>query len=191
MSEVNKSNLINPKFSERGYIQVYTGDGKGKTTAALGLTMRALGRGWRVLIIMFAKGGDNYGELYAFKNHPVFGKQLEIVQAGLNRIIYSYNINENDKIEITNGWEIAKKEAKTGRYNMIVMDEANIAIDFGLINLDDMLNFLNNKPPELEVVITGRRAHEKIIQAAHLVSEIRPIKHYWNIGVAAREGIEF
>lgn len=191
MTEVHKSNLVNPNFSEIGYIQVYTGDGKGKTTAALGLTMRALGRGWKVLIIMFTKGGDEYGELYAFKDHPVFGKQLEIVPAGLNRIIYSHNVNNADKIEITNGWEIAKQAAKSGEYNMIVMDEANIAIDLGLIDLDEMLEFLKNKPPELEIVLTGRRAHDKIIEVAHLVSKITPVKHYWDIGVAARKGIEY
>lgn len=191
MTDIHHTQLVNPLFSELGYIQVYTGDGKGKTTAALGLTMRALGRGWKVLIVMFTKGGDNYGELYAFKNHPDFGKQLEIIPAGLNRIIYSYNVNDQDKLEITNGWEIVKKEAQTGNYNMIVMDEANIAIDLGLIDLDDMLNFLKNKPRELEIVLTGRRAHPKIVELAHLVSEIRPVKHYWDIGVQAREGIEY
>lgn len=191
MSGINKDNLINPKFSELGYIQVYTGNGKGKTTAALGLTMRALGRGWNVLIVMFTKGGDNYGELYSFKSHPDFKDRLEIVQAGLNRIIYSHNINDEDRIEITNGWEIAKKAAKSGKYNMIVMDEANIAIDLGLIELDDILDFLKNKPQTLEIVITGRRAHPKIIELAHLVSEISPVKHYWDLGVSAREGIEY
>lgn len=191
MTEVNKNNLINPSFSEIGYIQVYTGDGKGKTTAALGLTLRAIGRGWKVLIIMFTKGGDNYGELYSFKSHPVFGDQLEIVQAGLNRIIYASNVNEEDQVEITNGWEIAKKAAKSGIYNMIVLDEANIAIDLGLIELDDMLDFLTNKPKTLEIVLTGRRAHKKIIEVAHLVSKIEPIKHYWDVGVNAREGIEY
>lgn len=191
MSQFNDKDLVNPSFSEIGYIQVYTGDGKGKTTASLGLTMRALGRGWNVLIVMFTKGGDKYGELYAFKTHPDFGKQLEIVQAGLNRIIYSNNINDEDKLEITNGWEIAKQAAKSGQYNMIILDEANIAIELGLIELDEMVEFLKNKPEKLEIVITGRHAHPKIIELAHLVSEIRPIKHYWDLGVSAREGIEY
>jgi cob(I)alamin adenosyltransferase len=191
MENINKNNLINPKFSEIGYIQVYTGDGKGKTTAALGLTMRALGRGWSVLIIMFTKGGDDYGEIYSFKSHPAFKDKLEIVPAGLNRIIYAHNVNDQDRLEITNGWEIAKEAARTGKYNMIVMDEANIAIDLGLIDLDDMVDFLKNKPPKLEIVITGRRAHDRIKELAHLVSEIRPIKHYWDLGVSAREGIEY
>ena len=191
MNQVNKADLINPRFSKKGYIQVYTGDGKGKTTASLGLTLRALGRGWKVLLIMFTKGGDDYGELYAFKKHFTFGKQLEIIQAGLNRIIYSHNMGNEDVTEITNGWEIAKKAIKNDSYDLIILDEANIAIDLGLIDIDEMIQILTSKPNAMEVVITGRRAHHKLIDIAHLVSEITPKKHYWDIGVSAREGIEY
>ncbi|OGI21815.1 MAG: hypothetical protein A2287_05050 [Candidatus Melainabacteria bacterium RIFOXYA12_FULL_32_12] len=173
-------------------MQVYTGDGKGKTTASLGLTMRALGRGWNVLIVLFTKGGDNYGELYSFRSlSPDLMKHLTIVQAGLNRIVYANNMTESDQLEITNGWEVAKKAVQSGKYQLIVLDEANIAIELGLIDLEDMKNFLKNKSPELEIVLTGRHAHPEIIEMAHLVSEIRPVKHYWDIGVAARKGIEY
>ncbi|MEB3286260.1 MAG: cob(I)yrinic acid a,c-diamide adenosyltransferase [Vampirovibrionales bacterium] len=191
-SRQSKSELVNPKFSEIGYIQVYTGDGKGKTTASLGLTFRALGRGWNVLVILFTKGGDDYGELFSARQmSPQIAKQLTIVQAGLNRIVFTHNMKEEDAIEIQNGWEIAKRAAASGKYQMIVMDEANIAIDLGLIPLEEMKALLKNKPPELEIVLTGRRAHPDIIELAHLVSEIRPIKHYWDIGVKARKGIEY
>lgn len=184
--------LINPSFAQRGYIQVYTGDGKGKTTASLGLTMRALGRGWNVLIVLFTKGGDHYGELYSFRElSPKLMNNLTIVQAGLNRIVYADNMTEADQLEITNGWEIAKKGAQSGKYQLIVLDEANIAIELGMIELEDMKTFLANKLPETEIVLTGRHAHPEIIELAHLVSEIRPIKHYWDIGVAARKGIEY
>lgn len=184
--------LINPKFSELGYIQVYTGDGKGKTTASLGLTFRALGRGWNVLVILFTKGGNDYGELFSARQlSPQISRQLTIVQAGLNRIVFTHNMKEEDAVEISNGWEIAKRAARSGKYQMIVMDEANIAIDLGLIPLEEMKDLLINKPPELEIVLTGRRAHPEIIELAHLVSEIRPIKHYWDIGVKARKGIEY
>lgn len=184
--------LVNPKFSELGYIQVYTGDGKGKTTASLGLTFRALGRGWNVLVILFTKGGNDYGELYSARQlSSQISRQLTIVQAGLNRIVFTHNMKEEDAIEITNGWEIAKRAVHSGKYQMIVMDEANIAIDLGLIPLEEMKELLANKPPELEIVLTGRRAHPDIIEMAHLVSEIRPIKHYWDIGVKARKGIEY
>ncbi len=190
--EKSAQELVNPRFSKRGYIQVYTGDGKGKTTAALGLTFRALGRGWNVLLILFTKGGDDYGELYSARQlSPQISRQLTIVQAGLNRIVFTHNMKEEDAIEITNGWEIAKRAAFSGKYDLIVLDEANIAIDLGLIPLEEMKDLLKNKPPELEVVLTGRRAHPEIIELAHLVSEIRPIKHYWDIGVKARKGIEY
>lgn len=186
------NDLVNPKFSERGYIQIYTGDGKGKTTASLGLTFRALGRGWNVLIILFTKGGEDYGELYSARQlNPQISKQLTIVQAGLNRIVFTHNMCPEDAIEITNGWEIAKRAAKSGKYQMIVLDEANIAIDLGLIPLEEMKEFLRSKPSDLEIVLTGRRAHPEIIEMAHLVSEIRPVKHYWDIGVKARKGIEY
>lgn len=184
--------LTNPLFAQCGYIQVYTGEGKGKTTASLGLAMRALGRGWNVLVVMFAKGGDNYGELYSFRElSSDIMERLTIIQAGLSRIVYSDNINDLDKAEVNKGWELVKQAAKSGKYQLIIMDEANIAIDLKLIKLEEMKDFLKNKPKELEIVLTGRRAHKDIIDLAHLVSEIKPVKHYWDIGVSARKGIEY
>ena len=102
--------LVNPEFSEHGYIQVYTGNGKGKTTASLGLATRALGRGWKVLIVMFTKGGNNYGELNTFLNlAPVLKQKIKIVQAGLDRIVYSNNISDEDRKVVSDGWALAKK----------------------------------------------------------------------------------
>lgn len=187
-----KEELYNPQFDKIGYIQVYTGDGKGKTTASLGLTMRALGRGWKVLIVMFAKGGNLYGELFSFRElSSKLANQLKIVQAGLDRIVYKNNINDEDKKAVSYGWETAKQAAKNGEFDLIVLDEANIAIELGLINLEEVKDFLKNKPASLEIVLTGRHAHPEIIELAHLVSEIQPIKHYWDIGVTARQGIEY
>ena len=184
--------LFNPKFDKLGYIQIYTGDGKGKTTASLGLTMRALGRGWKVLIVMFAKGGDGYGELFSFRElSPKLMNQLKIVQAGLDRIVYQTTISDEDRLAVNYGWKAAKQAAISGEFDLIVLDEANIAIELGLISLEEMKSFLKNKPPSLEIVLTGRHAHPEIIELAHLVSEIHPVKHYWNIGVSARKGIEY
>lgn len=184
--------LFNPKFGKIGYIQVYTGDGKGKTTASLGLTMRALGRGWKVLIVMFAKGGEDYGELFSFRElSPKIMNQLKIIQAGLDRIVYKANITEEDRKAVNNGWEFVKQAEKSGEFDLIILDEANIAIELGLIKLEEMKDFLKNKPNSLEIVITGRHAHPEIIELAHLVSEINPVKHYWDIGVTARKGIEY
>ena len=185
-------NLINPNWEKHGYIQVYTGNGKGKTTASLGLAMRALGRCWKVLIIMFTKGGDDYGELNSFRElSPEIAQNLTIVQAGLDRIVYTDNQTQADNDEITKGWELAKKAIKNDEYNLIILDEANIAIDLGIIDIDEAVEVFKNKPKEMEIVLTGRNAHQKIIDIAHLVSEITPVKHYWDTGVVARKGIEY
>ena len=187
-----ENKLINPNWAQHGYIQVYTGDGKGKTTASLGLAMGALGRCWKVLIIMFTKGGDDYGELNSFMNlSPAIKDNLKIIQAGLDRIVYKDNETEDDVREIKKGWELAKKAIKNDEYQLIILDEANIAIDMGILDVDEVVEVLKNKPEEMEIVLTGRNAHPKIIEIAHLVSEIKPVKHYWDTGIAARKGIEY
>lgn len=188
--DINK--LYNPEFSNHGYIQVYTGDGKGKTTASLGLAMRALGRGWKVLIVMFTKGGNDYGELVSFANLcPDYKDNVKIVQAGLDRIVYSSNIADEDRKQAQQGWNTAKEAIKNDEYQLIILDEANIALDLELIQLDEMLDVLKNKPDEMEIVLTGRNAKPEIVEIAHLVSEIKPVKHYWDKGVIARKGIEY
>lgn len=187
---MSDQSLHNPNFEQHGYIQVYTGDGKGKTTASLGLTLRALGRGWKVLIVMFTKGGSDYGELFSFSElSEDIKKRLKIIMAGLDRIVYRDNLNDQDKEAVQNGWKYVKENVDN--YQLIILDEANIALDLGLIELDDMIDFLKNKPDKLEIVLTGRNANPKIVELAHLVSEIKPIKHYWDIGVNARKGIEY
>lgn len=187
-----ENNLINPNWAQHGYIQVYTGNGKGKTTASLGLAMRALGRCWKVLIIMFTKGGDDYGELNSFMNlSPTIKNNLKIVQAGLDRIVYKSNETEEDVKAIKKGWELAKNAIKNDEYQLIILDEANIAIDLGILDVDEVVEVLKNKPKEMEIVLTGRNAHPKIIEIAHLVSNIEPVKHYWDTGIAARKGIEY
>ena len=190
--EQDDKNLYNPDWGKLGYIQVYTGNGKGKTTASLGLCLRALGRNWKVLLVMFTKGGNNYGELISFKKlSPEINDNLTVVQAGLDRIVYKDNSNDDDANAIQNGWKVVKEAIKNNSYNMIIMDEANIAIDLGLLDIKDVIETLKNKPKEMEIVLTGRNAKQEIIDIAHLVSKIEPIKHYWDTGVVAREGIEY
>jgi len=184
--------LINPSWDEHGYIQIYTGNGKGKTTASLGLAMRALGRNWKVLVVMFTKGGDNYGELTSFRNLSESIKDnLTIEQAGLDRIVYANNKNADDAKEIQRGWELAKNAIQNNLYQLIVLDEINIAIDLKILDIDEVVEVLKNKPKGMEIVMTGRNAHQKAIDIAHLVSRIEPVKHYWDFGISAREGIEY
>ncbi len=192
MTEYKQMKLINPNWDQHGYIQVYTGDGKGKTTASLGLAMRALGRDWKVLIVMFTKGGNDYGELNSFRQlSEKISDNLTIVQAGLDRVIYNNNKNDKDYKAIRKGWNLVKKAVKNDEYQLIIMDEANIAIDMGILDVDEVIKVLKSKPDEMEIVLTGRNAHPKIVEVAHLVSKIEPVKHYWDTGVVARKGIEF
>ncbi|MEI8129663.1 MAG: cob(I)yrinic acid a,c-diamide adenosyltransferase [bacterium] len=190
--KLKNADLINPNWEQRGYIQIYTGNGKGKTTASLGLAMRALGRNWKVLVVMFTKGGDNYGELTSFRNlsHSI-QENLTIEQAGLDRIVYAHNMCQDDEKAIKRGWEIAKQAIKNNEYQLIILDEINIAIDLKILDIDEVVEVLKNKPQDMEIVLTGRNAHPKAIKIAHLVSKIEPIKHYWNMGIDARKGIEF
>lgn len=192
VKKFKNGDLINPSWDQRGYIQIYTGNGKGKTTASLGLAMRALGRNWKVLVIMFTKGGDNYGELTSFRNlSSKIKNRLTIEQAGLDRIVYSHNKCDGDDKEIKRGWEIAKKAIQNNEYQLIILDEINIAIDLNCLDIDEVIDVLKNKPQNMEIVMTGRNAHPKAIEIAHLVSEIQPVKHYWDTGIVARKGIEF
>lgn len=175
---------------EHGYIQIYTGDGKGKTTASLGLALRALGHGWKVLVIQFTKGdqGTCYGELASSNK---FLPNLDVFQFGMDRVVYSHNISFDDFKEAKKGWELAKKSIQSGEYQLVILDELNICVDLGMIKVAEVKEALINKPEGLEIVLTGRRAHPELVALAHLVTEMKPIKHYFDTGVLARQGIEY
>ena len=160
----------------RGYIQVYTGDGKGKTTAAMGLALRALGQGKTVDITMFTKGGDNYGEVKAFnKLQPELRKNLTLNQAGLDRIVYTSNETENDRIIMQKGWENAKKVINSGKTDIVILDEMNIAIDLKMIDEKDVIETLKNKPKNveeaLEVVSNGKKLSDIISEKVATIGE--------------------
>lgn len=173
-----------------GYIQIYTGDGKGKTTASLGLALRALGHGWKVLILQFTKGdkGTSYGEIASAAK---FLGNLDVMQFGMDRVVYSHNVCMDDYKEARRGWEIAKNAINSGEYQLVILDEINICTDMNMIKVSEIKDTLLNKPEQLEIVLTGRRAHPELIALAHLVTEMHPIKHYFDTGVLARKGIEY
>lgn len=171
---------------ERGCIQVYTGNGKGKTTASLGLALRAVGRGLRVCVFQFIKGGGPYGEhLIAEKLAPLF----TIIQTGRPGWVNTSDISEDRRVA-QNALEQARSLLSSGEYDLVILDEINGAVGFGLIDVEQVLELISLKPGHVELVLTGRNAHERVIEAADLVTEMREIKHYYKAGVPARTGIE-
>ena len=171
---------------EQGCVQVYTGNGKGKTTAALGLALRAVGRGLRVCFFQFIKGGSPYGEhLIAPKLAPLF----TIIQTGRPGWVNTKDISE-DRTVAQKALEQARELLTSGSYDLFVCDEINGAVGFGLIDMEQVLELISLRPERVELVLTGRNAHERVIEAADLVTEMREIKHYYKTGVPARTGIE-
>ena len=168
-----------------GYIQVYTGNGKGKTTAALGLCLRAAGAGLKVFIVQFMKMGD-YSEINALKR---FSDLITVEQFGLGKWVKGKPSPE-DKEAAIKGLDRAKEVLSSGQYDIVVLEEANMAVYFDLIPLDGLLALMAQKPKAVELIITGRNAHPKIMETADLVTEMKEIKHYYAKGVLARIGIE-
>jgi cob(I)alamin adenosyltransferase len=169
----------------KGYVQVYTGDGKGKTTAALGLALRAAGAGLKVFIAQFAKGME-YSELKTLKR---LSDSIVVKQYGRDCFIYR-EPKEEDKKLAQEGLKEVREAIASGQYQVVILDEANIATYFSLFSVDDLLSLIQNKPEEVEIIITGRKADPRIIAVADLVTEMKEIKHYYQKGVKAREGIE-
>ncbi|MBU5254686.1 cob(I)yrinic acid a,c-diamide adenosyltransferase [Tissierella praeacuta] len=168
----------------KGYIHVYTGNGKGKTTAALGLSLRAIFAGKKVFFGQFIKGMD-YSELESQRYLPNF----KIQQFGRDCFIYN-NPTDEDIRMAKEGLEICKRILNSHEYDIVVLDEINIATYYRLLDPDDIIDILKNRKPKIEVILTGRYADEKIIEFADLVTEMKEIKHYYYKGVEARKGIE-
>ncbi|MBR3051133.1 MAG: cob(I)yrinic acid a,c-diamide adenosyltransferase [Selenomonadaceae bacterium] len=171
-------------LERHGLIIVHTGDGKGKTTAALGLAVRAFGAGLKVLILQFIKGGRRPGELTALE---ILG--VEVRQLGLG-FITAENFSEQKK-SARAALEIAQKEISSGAWDLIILDEINYAVKFGLFGAEEILSLIKIRPPQLHLVFTGRNALLELIDAADLVTEMKLIKHPFQNGIAAQEGIEF
>ncbi len=175
------------KAQRQGLVMVYTGDGKGKTTAALGLGVRAVGHGLKVLMIQFMKGSPSYGEIRATSLLPGF----KVVQFGLETFVDKANPSRADLDEAQAGWARAKKALEEKECDLLILDEANVAVEYQLISLAQLVELIDLRPAEMDLVITGRWAHPEVIARADLVSEVREIKHHFRAGIQAREGIEF
>lgn len=171
---------------EKRYIHVYTGPGKGKTTASLGLGLRAAGAGFKVHMVQFMKG-RRYSELDGIENIDNF----TISQHGRDEFVNKDNPEQIDIDMAQEGFDFAKKVIKKEEYDVIILDEINVAIDFNLIKLKDVVDLVENKPDSLELVLTGRYAHPDIIKTADYVTEMLEIKHPYQNGVEARKGVDF
>ncbi|WP_298269659.1 cob(I)yrinic acid a,c-diamide adenosyltransferase [Geobacter sp.] len=172
---------------DQGLIQVYTGNGKGKTTAALGLAFRAVGRGLKVVMIQFMKGGGPYGEHAAAAR---LAPDLTIIQTGRPGWVNRENPDPEDVRLARAALDTARETMSSGGYDLVILDEVNGAVSFGLLTVEEVLEFMAAKPAQVELVLTGRNVDERVIAAADLVTEMREIKHYYRAGVPARVGIE-
>ena len=170
---------------ERGFVQVYTGNGKGKTTAAFGLALRAAGHDLRTYIGQFMKG-RMYGEVQALRDHPL----IEIEQYGDALCLRREEVTAEHAARARRGMERAREKMCSGDFDMVILDEVNVTIWFGMLAVDEVLALLEQRPPGVEVILTGRYAPEEILAKADLVTEMREGKHYFAQGVQARDGIE-
>jgi cob(I)alamin adenosyltransferase len=172
---------------ERGLVQVYTGDGKGKTSAAFGLALRAVGRGLKVYVIQFIKGGFDYGELYVVKRLPNF----KLESFGRGKFVTDVPPTKDDIKLAKEAFELAREVVSGGEYDVVVLDEINVALHLKLIDTEEMVDLIRRKPKHVELILTGRYAPSEVIELADLVTEMKEVKHPFTKGVSPRKGIDY
>lgn len=172
---------------KRGLVYIFTGDGKGKTSAAMGVVLRALGHGMRVHITYFMKGDYPYGERAILSKLP----NVTMASFGSTEFIYPANIKPEDIQQAKRALATAREAMLSGNYDLVVLDEVNIAVAFKLIELDEVIRFIEDKPRNVELILTGRQADTKLVQLADTVTEMLKIKHPYDEGVQARKGIDY
>ena len=175
-------------MNRKGLILVYTGDGKGKTTAALGMALRAAGQGLNVFILQFMKRNRKIGEVKALART---GLPITLQQYGRRVFFRTRTCEPMDIYRAHQGLEAFNRATQSNAYDLIVLDEINMAIHFGLLSIAEVVEAIEQKPPELHLVLTGRKANQKLIEMADLVTEMREIKRHYRQGVHAQRGIEF
>jgi len=173
----------------QGKVQVYTGTGKGKTTAAMGLALRAAGRGLKVFICQFMKGRET-GEALIIKER--LSDLIEIHQCGGEEFITDRNSPPAEAVRMAReALSLSRRALVGGEYDLVILDEVNVAVYFNLIKEEEVLALIKEKPSQVELVLTGRRAPASVMEAADLVTEMKAIKHYFEEGLSARKGIEY
>lgn len=180
-----KKSLKRGYYDMKGHIHIYTGNGKGKTTAALGLAIRTVGAGGKVFIGQFLKSGD-YSEVKALKK---FGNQVDLEHYGLGRFVKG-NPSQDDIEAGLAGYHRIARIIEKGEHDLVIIDEGNIAVKYKIFSEQDLLDLFEKKPDHVEIVVTGRGASPAVMEKADLVMEMESIKHYYQRGVKARVGIE-
>ena len=177
-------------MSKDGLVIVYTGNGKGKTTAALGLAMRAVGYDHKVCMLQFIKGSWHYGEMDSSKKlEPNF--ELIAIGKGFVGILDDNSPREEHEKYAAEALRICREKINSGNYNVVILDEVNYAINLGLINVQEIIKLIKEKPSNLDLVLTGRDVKEEIVELADLVTEMKEIKHPFKSGIKAKKGIDF
>ncbi|OGL73990.1 hypothetical protein A3D73_03945 [Candidatus Uhrbacteria bacterium RIFCSPHIGHO2_02_FULL_60_44] len=181
-------------MKSKGLIQVFTGNGKGKTTAALGTAIRAAGKGMKVAIVYFDKGGTHYSERHVLGSK--FAGEIDIVPTGLDRIDpktnkFRFGVTDEDKAEAERGLAIVRDLLSRRDHQLVILDEINSTVSLGMLNEQDVLTVIKSKPDDVELILTGRDAPASFRDLADLVTEMKLVKHYFYHGVPAREGLDF
>ncbi len=171
----------------KGLVQIFTGNGKGKTTAALGTILRAAGYGLNVFIVFFMKGDYKYGEFNALPKLP----NIVIRKSGFRQFTDPLNIKPEEKEQAESALAAAREATLSGSYDLVVLDEVNVALEYKLIELDEVVKLIEDKPPHVELILTGRYADNRLIEMADLVTEMVKVKHPFDKGIKARKGIEY
>ena len=177
-------------MSKNGLTIVYTGKGKGKTTAALGIALKATGYKKKICMIQFIKGSWHYGEMESSKRlEPEF--EMVAIGKGFVGIIDDKSPKEDHQKIAKEAIRISNEKMQSGKYDIVILDEINYAVNLNLISLDDVLNLIKSKPENVDLVLTGNYAKEEVIEVADLVTEMKEIKHPFQKGIKAKEGIDF
>lgn len=175
--------------SEKGLLMVFTGNGKGKTSAALGVAFRAAGQGLKVLMIQFIKGSWHYGEL---DSAPMLGGALEIRPMGRGFVKTGAQKPDPEDVRLAEeAWSAAVEAMQSAKYDMVILDELNYTTNYGMLPIERVLDDLGRRPQRLHVIATGRNAHPRLIEAADLVTEMKEIKHPFHQGILAQRGVDY
>jgi cob(I)alamin adenosyltransferase len=181
------TNTLPAKISTKGLVEIFTGDGKGKTSAALGMALRASGHGLRIHIVFFMKGDFPYGEQKVLSELP----NVSFSRFGFQDFVNPANVKPEEKEEARKALEAARKAMLSSEYDIVVLDEVNVAVAWNLVDIDEVIKLVKNKPEKVELILTGRYADPRLIELADLVTDMVKVKHPYDKGISSREGIEY